>query len=72
MSRSLLIVSLALLATGQAGAQQLRWQKPVKRDPAEIARIVGSIEQREPSRDLNIAWVWGIDKFHPKTTHEYA
>ncbi|MDP7639158.1 MAG: ThuA domain-containing protein [Candidatus Hydrogenedentes bacterium] len=50
----------------------LGWQRPVERDLAEIARIVGPIEQREPSRDLNIVWVWGIDKFHPKQTHEYA
>jgi type 1 glutamine amidotransferase len=56
----------------QASAQQLGWQKPVERDPAEIARIVGSVEQSEPSRDLNIVWVWGIDKFHEMTTHSYA
>ena len=47
-------------------------RKPVKRDPAEVARIVGPIEKREPSRDLNIVWVWGIDKLHAKETHEYA
>jgi hypothetical protein len=44
----------------------------VKRDPAVIGRIVGPIRQREPSRDLNIVWVWGIDKLHAKETHEYA
>ena len=44
----------------------------MKRDPAEIDRIVGSIGQREPSRDLNIVWVWGVDKLHEKETHEYA
>ena len=44
----------------------------MKRDPAEIKRIVGPIGGREPSRDLNIVWVWGIDKLHEKETHEYA
>ena len=44
----------------------------MKRDPAEVKRIVGPIGQREPSRDLNIVWVWGIDKLHEKETHEYA
>jgi type 1 glutamine amidotransferase len=44
----------------------------VERDPAEIKRIVGPVGAREPSRDLNIVWVWGIDKLHAKETHEYA
>ena len=35
-------------------------------------RIVGPMGEREPSRDLNIVWVWGIDKLHEKETHEYA
>ena len=34
------IVSLTLFVTGQARSQ-FPWQTPVKRDPAEIARIVG-------------------------------
>ncbi len=72
MSRRFLVVSLALFAMSQASAQYLGRQRPVERDPAEIVRIVGPVEQREPSRDLNIVWVWGLDKFHPKQTHEYA
>ena len=43
-----------------------------QRDLAEVRRIVGPMGQREPSRDLNIVWVWGIDKLHEKETHEYA
>ena len=69
--KSLLFVLLPLLATSQAMGQ-FSWQKPVKRDPAEIKRIVGPIGKREPSRDLNIVWVWSIDKLHVKETHEYA
>ena len=65
-----LIVLATLLLTGQAFGQ-FPWQKPVNRDPAEFERIVGPIGQREPSRDLNIVWVWGIDKLHQKETHDH-
>ena len=72
MSRSFLMVSLALFATSQAYSQHSSWQKPVERDPAEVERIMGPIGELEPSRDLNIVWVWGIDKLHEKETHEYG
>jgi len=64
-----LAILLTLCSTSRA---QFPWQKPVKRDPAQVKRIVGPIGQREPSRDLTIVWVWGIDKLHEKGTHEYA
>ena len=70
-SQTCLILLLTLFVTGEARGQ-FPWQTPVGRDPAEINRIVGPIGQREPSRDLNIVWVWGIDKLHEKETHEYA
>ena len=47
------------------------WQKPLVRDNAEIARIIGPLEQQEPSRDLHILWVWGVDKDHDKGIHAY-
>ncbi len=47
------------------------WQKPLVRDHAEIERIVGPSQEREPSRDLNILWVWGVDKDHDMGIHEY-
>jgi len=47
------------------------WQKSPVRDSAEVERIVGSSEQQEPSRDLNIVWVWGVDKAHDIGIHEY-
>ena len=56
-------VLLTLVLTGQA-CGQFPWQKPVKRDPAEVKHIMGPQGQREPSRDLHIVWVWGIDKLH--------
>jgi len=71
MRPTCLIVLVNLLLSGQA-LGQFPWQKPVKRDPAEVKRIVGPIEQHEPSRDLTIVWVWGIDKSHQRETHEYA
>lgn len=47
------------------------WQKPLVRDHAEVDRIVGPWEQQEPSRDLNIVWVWGVDKDHDIGIHAY-
>ena len=69
--RSGLIAFMALVMASPAYGQ-FPWQKPVHRDPADVARIVGSTNEREPSRDLHIVWVWGIDKLHEKETHEYA
>ena len=70
---------LAIFAAGQASSQTvstliLPWQGPQERDPADVERIIGEIEQKEPSRDLNILWVWGIDQFHDrwKFSHEYS
>ena len=79
ISRSFIIVFLALFTTSQAYSQTsaqliLPWQEPQERDPADVARLMGPIEPREPSRDLNILWVWGIDQFHDqwKDAHEYV
>ena len=63
---------MLLLTVSSTSSAQFHWQKPVERDPAEIRRIVGPAGAREPSRELNIVWVWGIDKLHAKETHEYA
>ena len=52
----------------------LPWQSPQERDAASVKRIIGPVEQTEPSRDLNILWVWGIDQFHDqwRDAHEYV
>jgi len=63
------VLSLAIASTSSA---QFAWQKPVPRDMNQVAKIVGPVTQKEPSRNLNIVWVWGIDKLHAKETHEYA
>ena len=70
--RTACIAVLLLLTVSSMATAQFPWQKPVKRDPAEVKRIVGPMGKREPSRDLTIVWVWGIDKLHAKETHEYA
>jgi len=62
---------LAMVVTNPVHAQ-FPWQQPVKRDPAEIERIVGPQVQRVPTRDLTVVWVWGVDKLHARETHEYA
>ena len=74
-----LTLFLALIVTTQASSQTVSqyimpWQGPQERDPADVKRIMGKIEQKEPSRDLNILWVWGIDQFHDrwKFSHEYS
>lgn len=79
ISRGFAIGLLALLAASQASSQGIAplimpWQRAQERDPAEIARIMGPVEQKEPSRDLNILWVWGIDQFHDnwRDAHEYV
>ena len=72
MTRRFPITVMALFATSQAYSQHSSWQTPVERDPAEVERIMGPIGELEPSRDLNIVWVWGIDKLHEKETHEYG
>jgi hypothetical protein len=65
--KACLMILATLFMSSQALAQ-FPWQKPVERDPAEVERIVGPIEERETSRDLTIVWVWGIDKLHESRT----
>jgi type 1 glutamine amidotransferase len=61
-----------LLAISSTSSAQFPWQKPPSRSKEAVAKILGPITDKEPSRELNIVWVWGIDKLHEKETHEYA
>ncbi len=70
-SRALPILIVALFATAWAQAQH-PWQQAPKRDMAEVKRIVGPMGKSEPSRDLNIVWVWSVDKNHDRGGHEYG
>jgi len=65
-------VVMLLLSASSICTAQFPWQKPVPRSKEAIAKILGPVTQKEPSRDLTIVWVWGIDKLHEKGTHEYA
>jgi len=65
-------IVVLLLTVSSTSRAQFSWQRPVRRSKEEVAKILGPITQKEPSRDLNIVWVWGIDKLHAKETHEYA
>ncbi len=71
MKRRFPLLLLALF-TVQLAHGQHPWQEPLKRDPAEIARILGPVTEGGPSRDLNIVWVWGVDKNHDRGGHEYG
>jgi len=65
-------IGMLLLAIPLTSSAQFPWQKPTPRSKESIEKILGPITKQEPSRDLNIVWVWGIDKLHAKETHEYA
>jgi len=65
-------VGMLLLSASSICNAQFPWQKPVPRSQEAVARILGPVTQEEPSRDLTIVWVWGVDKLHEKGTHEYA
>ena len=65
-------IAVLLLTVCATSSAQFAWQKPVHRSREQVAKIVGPVTQKQPSRDLNIVWVWGIDKLHAKETHEYA
>jgi type 1 glutamine amidotransferase len=65
-------IGLLLLAIPLTSSAQFPWQKPTPRSKESIEKILGPITKQAPSRDLNIVWVWGIDKLHGKETHEYA
>ncbi len=48
------------------------FQVPPLRDRGEIEKILGTTSQQALSRDLNIVWVWGVDKAHDVGIHEYG
>jgi len=56
---------LALCISGVVNAQHT-WQEPLVRNRADVEKIMGPVKQTEPSRDLNIVWVWGVDFNHER------
>jgi hypothetical protein len=47
------------------------WQKPALRSHSAIEKIIGPLQQTQPSRQLTIIWVWGVDYDHERGYHEY-
>lgn len=72
MTHRTMSVPILLLAMVLTANAQFPWQKPTPRSRESIEKILGPITKQELSRDVNIVWVWGIDKLHAKETHEYA
>jgi type 1 glutamine amidotransferase len=48
------------------------WQTPPERNREDVEQILGVWERTEPTRDLRIVWVWGVDRNHAEGFHEYV
>ena len=70
-SRTIAYTAIALMVSSLAYSQH-PWQQKPERNPAEIKRMVGPMVNKNPSRDLHIVWVWGVDKNHERGGHEYG
>jgi|TARA_Y100000310_G_scaffold317955_2_gene371457 type 1 glutamine amidotransferase len=69
--RFIVYLAIALMVSAPAHGQHPWQEKPV-RDDAEIKRMLGPMGDRNPSHDLHIVWVWGVDKNHERGAHEYG
>ena len=68
---ALMLLILAMLGNITLYAQH-PWQKPLPpKERSVIEKIIGPVQQKEPSRDLHIVLVWGEDLDHEKGYHEY-
>ncbi|MGK0189665.1 MAG: type 1 glutamine amidotransferase [Verrucomicrobiales bacterium] len=62
---------LLLLAHSVIHAQH-EWQKPKPLIPKDrLDKIIGTLTTMEPSKPLNIVWVWGYDGGHRPGAHDY-
>lgn len=53
-------------------AQHL-WQKPkAPISQTYLSKLIGPIETTEPSREINILWLYGYDKHHIPGAHDYV
>ena len=72
MKLSTLITLFFLLLFPDQLTAQHTWQKPKPLKPKqEITKIIGDISQIQPSRPLQILWVWGYDSGHKPGSHDY-
>ena len=65
-------IVVLLLTISSTSSAQFPWQKPPSRSKEAVANILGPATRKEPSRDLHIVWVWGIDRTHAEGTHEFV
>ncbi|MEM8668918.1 MAG: ThuA domain-containing protein [Planctomycetota bacterium] len=72
MIRSMLCLLFVSSMLAIEAFAQHDWQKPPRRDPETVAKILGDSESITPTRDLKIVWVWGVDEDHEPGFHEYG
>lgn len=69
MIRWLLILSVLLSTWVHA---QHGWQRPKPlMAKTDLEKIIGTLETKDPSRDLHVLWVWGYDANHAPGAHDY-
>lgn len=72
-SRSFLLYAAILLTSASLCHAQHTWQKPKPPMPrADVDKLIGPVTTNEPSRELNVVWVWGYDKPHAPGAHDYV
>lgn len=69
--RLTLTVSLLIALVGDVWCQH-PWQTSPQRDLATVAEILGPVDDKVPTRDVKIVWVWGDDENHKPGYHEYG
>ncbi|MEM7119090.1 MAG: ThuA domain-containing protein, partial [Chloroflexota bacterium] len=71
MQKALFFILTLIFLPALVNAQHT-WQEPKPlKSKAEIEAIIGKIELTEPSRPLNLLWVWGYDIPHAPGSHDY-
>ena len=72
MSYRIAFTTVLLLTISATSSAQFPWQEPLTRSKAAIAEIVGPTTEKALSRDIDIVWVWSIDRDHPPGAHEFV
>jgi hypothetical protein len=63
---------ILLLLVSSVSYAQHEWQKPKPLIEKGVRdKIIGPLTTDEPSRELNIVWVWGYDGGHRPGAHDY-
>ncbi|MEO2045364.1 MAG: ThuA domain-containing protein [Pirellulales bacterium] len=70
--RGCCVLAVGMILFSSSSDAQHPWQRPIAREITHVQRIVGEVEQHEPSRDLRVVWVWDFDKGHASGFHEHV